>query len=312
MANYSFEKGKYGGPCGAVFPFFREISGLLPLDQDYFDYIPAGFLKCRGQILQADQFPNLARVLGVGSNCIYRKEGTTLQEPREDGSGGTFQIPDLGSKYISAASNSGEYSNDTTLNPITNAVLQRAGIELNIESPSNQLDFTYTGNFRHSGVPSLSFSGQWRVISPAGRTPGARTFISDFLAHGHTADVTINPRINTRNDALESVRYGGSRGSGLLGGPCCAIGNNNRTCEPNGNAGVTFVFNTLAETGSEAEHFHISPPPVVSQTISGSIPPTTSLSASSLTTTVIINKGTSFKDDNQAPRFIICEYLIKF
>jgi hypothetical protein len=304
MANYSFEKGKYGGPCGAVFPFFREISGLLPLDQEYFDYIPAGFLKCRGQILQADQYPNLARVLGVGIDCIYKKEGTILQQPREDGSGGTFQIPDLGSKYISAASNSGEYLNDTTLNPTTNATLQRAGIELNIESPSNQLDFTYTGNFRYPGIPNLSFSGQWRLRSPAGRTSGARAFISDFLAHGHTADITIAHRINVRNDALANVRYGG--------GGCCAIGSSTRTCESNGTAGVNFVFNTLSETGDESEHFHIAPPPVVSQTITGSIPSTTSLSASSLITTVTINTGTTFKDDNQAPRFIICEYLIKF
>jgi hypothetical protein len=312
MANYSFEKGKYGGPCGAVFPFFREISGLLPVDQDYFDYIPAGFLKCRGQILQADQFPNLARVLGVGANCIYKKEGTLLQESGEDGTGGTFQLPDLGSKYISAASNSGEYFNDKTLNPSTNAFLQRAGVELSIESPSDTVDFTYTGNFSHPGVSALSFSGQWRIESPSAKTASARTFISDFLAHGHTADITIGPRINLRNDALAGVTYGGSSGGGVFDGPCCATPSRDRHCDPNGSAAVAFVFNTLTETGNETEHFHIAPPPTLSQNIRGSIPPTNTLGASSILTTVKINKGNTFKDDNISPRFILCEYLIKF
>jgi hypothetical protein len=45
MASYSYEKGKYGGPCGAIFPFFRQIQGTLPTEQDYEDFIPAGYLK---------------------------------------------------------------------------------------------------------------------------------------------------------------------------------------------------------------------------------------------------------------------------
>ena len=89
MANYSFEKGRYGGPTGAIFPFFRELSGDLPTEQDYDDYVPAGFIKCKGQVLSATQYPGLAAIIGVGEACIYRKEGTTLAEPNQDGSGGT-------------------------------------------------------------------------------------------------------------------------------------------------------------------------------------------------------------------------------
>jgi hypothetical protein len=317
MANYSFEKGKYGGPCGAIFPFFREISGISPNDQDYVNYIPAGFLKCRGQILQANQYPNLARVLGVGVNCIYRKQSITLQEPDQDGSGGTFQLPDLGSKYISSASNSGEYSDDFVTNPSTNLPVARAGVAITLETPSDNLEFTYTGNFRHPGVSSLSFSGQWRIASPPSKTPDADIFISDFLAHGHTADTTISHRINIRNDALASVRYNGS-GSGAFGGffgsGCCGSGRDLRPCESNGDAGVAFVFNTLADEGDVSTHFHIIPPPIVRQQINGSIPSTSSnqMSASSLITTVKINKSNIFKMDDVAPKFIICEYLIKF
>lgn len=306
MANYSFEKGKYGGPCGAIFPFFREISGALPIDQDYLDYIPAGFLKCRGQILQADQFPNLARVLGVGANCIYRKSGTLLQEADDDGTGGTFQLPDLGSKYISASANSGSYNDDTALNPVINAQVPRAGVEITLETSGSTAEFTYTGSFRHPGIASLQFSGVWRNVSPPGRTPNATVSVSDFLAHGHTSDCTIARGINIRRDGLGTVTYSG-RGFG--GGICC--GSNGTACSPNGNAGVIFVFNDAVEEGEEAAHNHPVPPPVVSQTVFGSIP-ATNLSASSLTTTVTVNKRNIFKADDVAPKFIICEFLIKF
>ena len=90
MKTYSFEKGKHGGPTGAIFPFFTDVNGLIPVDQQYRDFCPAGFLKCRGQILQANQYPQLAQGLGVGAQCIYRKADTILEEADEDGTGGTF------------------------------------------------------------------------------------------------------------------------------------------------------------------------------------------------------------------------------
>jgi hypothetical protein len=103
------------------------------------------FLKCRGQILSADQYPNLARVIGVGARCIYKKEGTQLLEPNPDGTGGTLQLPDLGSKYIAGASNPGVYSNDTTFNPRTNTTVDRAGIEVEISSQGQSVEFFYDG-----------------------------------------------------------------------------------------------------------------------------------------------------------------------
>ena len=61
MASYSFEKGKYGGPTGTIFPFFRHVNGNLPsLTKIMKTLCPAGYLKCNGQILSADQFPQLA------------------------------------------------------------------------------------------------------------------------------------------------------------------------------------------------------------------------------------------------------------
>jgi len=122
---YSFQKGKYGGPCGSIFPYFTPMQNLIPTEQEYLDNIPAGYLRCRGQILNADQYPNLALVIGIGDSCIYRKTGTTLQN-QVNGVGGQIQLPDLGSKYITASTTPGNYLNTTTTNTLTNTEIERA------------------------------------------------------------------------------------------------------------------------------------------------------------------------------------------
>lgn len=65
-------------------------------------------------------------IIGIGSSCIYRKSGTTLQEQASNGTGGQIQLPDLGSKYITAATTPGNYLNTTTLNTATNTEITRA------------------------------------------------------------------------------------------------------------------------------------------------------------------------------------------
>ena len=141
---YSFQKGKYGGPCGTIFPFFRTIQSTSPREQEYIDNIPAGYLRCRGQILNADQYPNLALVIGVGDSCIYRKTGTSLQNRDSSGNGGQIQLPDLGSKYITAATTPGNYLNTTTTNTTTNTEVLRAGVAVDLisnASTTNTISF---------------------------------------------------------------------------------------------------------------------------------------------------------------------------
>ena len=304
-SHYSFEKGKHGGVCGMIFPYFRLLNGNIP-GTDYQEYVPAGYLKCRGQILSADQYPNLANILGVGSTCIYKKEATVLTEASDDGTGGTFQLPDLGSKYIAGSSSPGSYNDDTVTNPTTQATVQRAGVAVELLASQNEVLFNYTGSFRHAGVSSLSFSGQWRAISPPTRTSESDVTASDFLAHGHEASLTIGRRINTRNDALLQMAYRGSR---FGGGFCCS--EEGTPCPPNGNAGVGFQNIFATEDGVESSHQHTMPSPIVSANPSGSIGPVL-LDSSSLETTVTMNTATTFKMDDIAPKFIICEYLIKY
>jgi len=300
MKNYSFEKGKHGGTTGSIFPFFTDINGLLPLDQDYKDYCPAGFLKCRGQILQAEQYPALAEVLGVGNQCIYRKEGVLLQERDEDGTGGTFQIPDLGSKYITASSNPGGYLNDTVTDANNNPV-KRAGVGITLESNGDEVEFGYDGNFSAPAV-TLSFTGQWRYIQPPSRSPSTTLTIGNFVAHGHDGDYAIGARVNQNGNALRRCRW--------LGGYYCL--RRGTFGEGGGNAGVQHVVISYEDAGEDSSHEHQLGVPTVNPSGPTSTIPAVTLPSSGITTTVKMKTRELFKMDDIAPKFIITEYLIKF
>lgn len=302
MKNYSFEKGKHGGITGSIFPFFTDINGLLPLDQDYKEYCPAGFLKCRGQILQADQFPALAEVLGVGNISLYKKAGTTLQERDADGTGGTFQLPDLGSKYITASSNSGNYLNDTVTNE-NNIPISRAGIGVTLQGNGDTVEFGFDGDFSAPAVV-LSFTGQWRYIQPPSRSNPATLSIGNFVAHGHFGTYTIASRINQNRQALRSCSWGG-------GGICWRGAGN--TFETGGDtAGVEHRFISYADEGEDTDHSHQLGTPELSWAGPTSTIPAVTLSAGAITTTVRMRTRDVIKMDDIAPKFIIVEYLIKF
>lgn len=303
MASYTYEKGKYGGPCGAIFPFFRQITGALPSEQDYTDYIPAGYLKCQGQILNADQFPELAEKIGVGEGCIYKKIGTTLSDRLEDGTGGSIQLPDLGSKYITTSGNPGEYLSSTVLNPTTGVTVDRAGVGVSLSSTAENIDFTYTGNFKVPRLNSLDFTGLWRTVSPPTATPEATVGIANFVAHGHRATFTIGDSINLNSKGMAS---GSWTGRTLFCYRSARI-----VCAPDANFGVEFIGVDITESGSESKHAHGIGSVVLSTNKSGNIP-AVEMTATGLTTTVKTTTANVFKMDDIAPKFILCEYLIKY
>lgn len=307
MAFYSFEKGKYGGYCGSIFPFFGTLTGLSSLGDDYINYIPAGYLKCRGQILSADQYPNLAEVLGVGQVSIYRKSSSVLQERNDDGTGGTFQLPDLGSKYITASSVSGDYANTTSINTATNFTVDRAGVEISLESQGSSVDFFYNGDFRLPGR-NITLTGNITPVKPPTSTEDATPSIGEFLGHGHISDMKISKRINTRNDAIFAVTI---RPRGYFGRFCRHVGTD---CRADAEFGLEHKFVSLEEEGSDTatKHKHYGVFPVKdSETKNASTDPVL-ISASPLTTTVNINTESVIKMDDIAPKFILCEYLIKY
>lgn len=307
MTSYSFEKGKYGGPCGCVFPFFQQLPGRVP-NNTYMDLVPAGFLRCRGQILNADDYPNLARVIGVGSSCIYKRDNSSLIEPNADGSGGQIQIPDLGSKYITAGAQSGEYSYETVTDANNNSV-SRAGVATTLTSAGDQIEFFYDGNFiinANGTSNALRVNGLWRLSAPT-RTPSQTLFAQNFLGHGHGSTMAVVRQLRDKTTRKWD------RTSGVF---CRAADPWPNSSNPEKCQAVWLDMSAL-DTGSlestEHQHYNLNAR-ITNQTITRAEigDSTTTIPASGLVTTVSLNTNNIVKMDDIAPKFILCEYLIKF
>ena len=65
MANYTYERSKYGGCVGSI--IIHSTPGLSssndPLSAQFKDDIPAGYLKCDGSVLNCKDFLALSKVL---------------------------------------------------------------------------------------------------------------------------------------------------------------------------------------------------------------------------------------------------------
>lgn len=300
---YSFEKGKHGGTAGYIFPFFTSLPSSIP-DGLYQEYVPAGFLKCQGQILNADQYRSLAEVIGVGSQCIYARPGSVLTERNPDGTGGQIQLPDLGSKYIVGNTQPGVYSNLET----SREGLERAGISVEILGNGDQVEFFHTGNFR---VPSrdLTVVGNVSAVSP--RISTDETFLSsrNYLPHGHMSTFSVADRINTNRRGIDFIRYSPR---GLPIGIFCNP--RGRFCDDDINFGVQYNIAQLEESGTERgsthKHFGVTPN-VTSETARATANPA-DISAASLVTTVKVRTNQQIKMDEFTPKYILCEYLIKY
>ena len=303
---YAFQRGKYGGPCGTIFPYFRPMSNLSPVEAEYIDYIPAGYLRCRGQILNADQYPNLALIIGVGDTCIYRKTGTLLQNRSADGTGGQIQLPDLGSKYITASSTPGSYLNNTTTNTTTNTEVSRAGVAVELvsnASTSNTISFTYDGNFVLS-QKDIPVSGTVRLSAPSSTIRRSVTE-AEIFGHGHGS--TLSTGTSITNGLVCFVAA--SRTGGIFCQPQPAkIGGYNI---PTGRQWSTF---TTENFGSDelTSHSHSGLFPSVTSSVSSASINRTEIPSAGITTNVTFNKFNRYAIDRISGKFILCEYLIKF
>jgi len=301
---YSYERGKYGGPCGTIFPYFRSMQNLNPREQEYIDYIPAGYLRCRGQILNADQYPNLALVLGVGESCIYRKTGTSLQNANDDGTCGQIQLPDLGSKYITSSSVPGSYLNATTTNTATNTEVARAGIAVDLQSnasSSNQISFSYNGDFVFT-QHEIPVNGQIRITGPSS-TSRRSVSEGEIMGHGHGSTLATG-RIASGFQCFVSQTAPKTL---LCNNPSPQGG----ARVPTGREWATWQLDT---TGSDelTNHSHSGLFPNITSSTSTAFLNRAQIPSSGITTTVTFNKFNRFSIDRVSGKFILCEYLIKF
>jgi hypothetical protein len=139
---YNRERGKLGSLTGTIISFPTQLLSNDPKDTKNRDLLPAGYLRCDGSVLFAEEYPLLAQVLGVGGTCRYKKPDTELADNE-------FQLPDLRSKHIRAttSANIGLY-NDLYVTDVNDQQVTKAGAGLdviqNIESP---FKLTYNGEF---------------------------------------------------------------------------------------------------------------------------------------------------------------------
>lgn len=303
---YSFEKGKLASSSGLIYPYFTKLNSPIP-DSQYKDLLPAGFLKCQGQVLSADSYRSLANVIGVGNSCIYKREGVTLLDDDENGEGGQIQLPDLGSKYIVGSSVSGNYNNFET----TDERVSRAGIATELDTLGDQVEFFYDGNFK---IPGRDLLVQGRIVSesPPSRTDTTNLFMGNFLPHGHLADYNIADRVNTNSNLMPAA---GTVVKTQCDFTCFCRQDGQEVCATKGvNYGLSFINVSAEETGNEnsAAHFHFGTFPIITSESSTASLDVERVSAGPLITTVNIRSSDQIKMDSITCKFILCEYLIKY
>ena len=138
---YSRERGKFGSNVGFIYPFMVTLSSDDPDDPTNAYVLPAGFLKCDGAIYDADNYPALAGILGVGELSKFIGDKTLLTDK--------FRVPDLGAKVIRASRSDIGTVNESTVQLTSGAIQKKSGVGAEIDNNIGEdVEISYTGNLR--------------------------------------------------------------------------------------------------------------------------------------------------------------------
>lgn len=136
---YSQEKGKFGSNVGFIYPFITLVSSEDPDDPTNARILPAGYLKCDGATYDADVYPALAGIIGVGETSKFRNGKTLLTDK--------FRVPDLGAKIIRASRSDVGLVNNATVELPSGAVVKKSGVGVTIENNvGEEVEIGYSGN----------------------------------------------------------------------------------------------------------------------------------------------------------------------
>lgn len=196
---YAKQKAKFGGVTGTILPYPIAISN----DDQRKNFLPAGFLKCNGQILKAAVYPALANVIGIGPNCRFAKNP-------DDIGADEIQLPDMGSKYIRVSTSSGQYLN-TQLEQ--DPLISKVGAEVEVTSLiGDSTEISYSGYFNVLGKNGIDFIGNPVFENDTGFTLSDALNEENFQAHGHYADVGVFTYLGrwTDNVFVEQYARGGN------------------------------------------------------------------------------------------------------
>lgn len=295
--NYSFERGKYGVFPGTIIAFARTLTGNDPTGSDFRTRIPAGFLRCDGSILNGVDYPNLKRILGVGASSKFRKDTAVLDEDVPlNSSGGQFQLPDLGSKFIQANSSSGVYTGTTVESP--NGVLtQKVGVAVDINlNLGTQVNMPYSGEFSVPQQP-ITFIGNQNFGTTLGVVTD-ETEVSDatFLMHGHYSNLPVYAFVNPNQE-----NYSQSM----------SIQDSSPEFDSINSVPIVGQVSQIAGEQENATHLHVIDRTFPSRSTSSSMTAFTA-DGFNVTTEVNLVEANTFKMDDLVPAYILVEYLIKF
>lgn len=263
-----------------------------PNDAPFQENIPAGYLKCDGSVLNARDFQALSRVLGVGDNCRFRKEGQNLRnEDLTTGDLGQFQLPDLGSKVIAGGRSSGTYNNYfvDTGTPTFNE--NRVGPQVEVISNfGDQIEASYIGNMSIAGQPEIDMLGAPRY-NLARSTSETELDITNYQGHAH-------------NSAQKYLNHQGNHEVAGIGGKDGA--------QLTGNSGAYHRFDYTQLGGGTSVHKHnLNIPTSYNHNFKYGFNQT-EVDMSQVNVTVDADTANINKIDELMTPFIIVQYLIKF
>ena len=180
---YSKEKGKLGTLTGSIMNWSKQLSSNDPQDPTIYQTLPAGYLRCDGAVYLAENFPELATILGTVINCRYKKPDTTLLDNQ-------FQVPDLSAKSTktSFSSNLGDYQDMYLFNDAGQEIT-KAGVGLEVSSNiGSTYTIQYQGNF-FLPAQTIEITGQPGFNRSSGNyTEETEVLHTAFQPHAHFHD----------------------------------------------------------------------------------------------------------------------------
>jgi len=296
MANYTYERGKYGGCVGSIIIHSTPSisSSNDPLTAQFKDDIPAGYLKCDGSVLSARDFLALSRVLGVGDECRFKRDNENVRNADAiTGDLGQFQLPDLGSKVIIGGRGSGTYNNDFVDRDgnLTNTVTNRVGPQIEVIcNEGDTITTTYLGNARITASGTINMLGSPRYKLDR-NTSDTELNIENFQGHLHNSNQSY---INYSTRHQVGGEGGKDRGQSL------------------GNSGAGNSIDFTGDGGRESIHDHrITRPTSYTHNFTYSYAQQ-DVDMTGVEARVDVDISNEEKIDQLVTPFILVQYIIKF
>lgn len=295
MANYTYERSKYGGCVGSILVHTTPAisSSNDPTTAQFKENIPAGYLKCDGSVLLAKDFLALSRVVGVGDQCRFKREISQVRNADPSINDlGQFQLPDLGSKVIIGGRGTGAYNNDfVDREDLNAATTNRVGPQIEVISNfGSQISANYIGSARVTASGTLNMLGNPRYRLDR-NTSETELNIENFQGHLHRANQTY-------------LNYSTSHQVGGEGGKDNAL----RLANSGAGNQTDFTF----ESGRESIHDHRVEKPIAYTSNFTYSYPQKDIDMSGVLARVDIDVSNDEKLDQLVTPFILVEYIIKF